>query len=39
VPQNREHMMLVTYNAKCVSAQEILGLVTGQGVHAELVGL
>lgn len=39
VPQNREHMMLVTYNAKCVSAQEILGLVTAQGVHAELVGM
>lgn len=39
VPADRQHMMLVTYNAECVSAQEILGLVTDQGVHAELVGL
>ena len=39
VPADRQHMMLVTYNAECVSAQEILGLVTAQGVHAELVGL
>lgn len=39
VPENRPHMMLVTYNARCVSAREILQLVTGQGVHAELVGM
>lgn len=39
VPADRQHMMLVTYNAECVSAQEILQLVTEQGVHAELVGM
>lgn len=39
VPEGRQHMMLVTYNAECVSAEEILQLVTRQGVHAELVGM
>ena len=39
VPAGREHLMLVTYDSECVSAQEILRLVTEQGVHAELVGM
>lgn len=39
VPENQAHMMLVTYNSECVSAREILSLVTAQGVHAELVGM
>lgn len=39
VPAGREHMMLVTYNAECVSAREILDIVIRQGVHAELVGM
>ncbi|HSH28440.1 MAG TPA: hypothetical protein VK971_00930 [Thiohalobacter sp.] len=39
VPEHQQHMMLVTYNPECVSAREILSLVTAQGVHAELVGM
>lgn len=39
VPAGREHMMLITYNSECVSAQDILNLVTREGVHAELVGM
>lgn len=39
VSPDQKHMMLVTYDSECISAQEILQMVTGQGVHAELVGL
>lgn len=38
-PPEREHMMLVTYNADRISAQDILGMVEQQGVRAELVGM
>ena len=33
------HLLLVTYNPDCANSSHILGLVTRQGHHAELVGL
>ena len=35
----KPHLMIVEYNPEMVSAKDLLQLVRGQGVHAELVGL
>lgn len=35
----KPHLMIVEYNPELVSSKELLQLVLGQGVHAELVGL
>lgn len=39
VPAQHTHLMLVAFNPAGTSARSILRTVTGQGVHAELVGL
>lgn len=33
------HLLLVTYNAECTTAHDLLALVIREGVHAELIGL
>jgi hypothetical protein len=35
----KPHLMVVEYNPEMVSSKELLQLVLGQGVHAELVGM
>jgi hypothetical protein len=36
---DKPHLMIVEYNPEQVNSQQLLGLVKGQGVHAELIGL
>ncbi len=36
---DKPHLMMVEYNPEQVNSQQLLGLVKGQGVHAELIGL
>jgi hypothetical protein len=36
---DKPHLMMVEYNPAQVNSQQLLGLVKGQGVHAELIGL
>jgi len=36
---DRPHFLLVRYDPGRVSAHEVHGLVTGQGVHAEMIGI
>jgi len=38
-PDNKPHLAVVEYDPGKVSSGAILAAVTGQGVHAELVGL
>jgi hypothetical protein len=38
-PEDRPHLALVEYNPDKTSSAAILGAVTSQGVHAELIGL
>jgi hypothetical protein len=38
-PADRPHLSLVEYVPERTSSQAILGAVTAQGVHAELIGL
>lgn len=38
-PDDRPHLSLVEYVPDKTSSQAILSAVTGQGVHAELIGL
>jgi hypothetical protein len=35
----KPHLMIVKYDPQAVTAQVLLGVVRGEGVHAELVGL
>ncbi len=39
VPTGKEHLMLVAYNPRCISATDILARVGGKEIHAELIGL
>ncbi len=34
----KPHLMIVEYNPDAVTSQELLEVVLGQGVHAELIG-
>jgi hypothetical protein len=34
----RYHLMLVRYNREDMKSQDVLGMVTAQNVHAELIG-
>jgi hypothetical protein len=38
-PDDRPHLAIVEYNPDKTNSATILSTVTGQGVHAELVGL
>jgi len=35
----KPHLMIIEYNPKMVGSKDLLQIVLGQGVHAELVGL
>ncbi len=35
----KPHLMIVKYDPSAVTAQALLGVVRGEGVHAELIGL
>lgn len=39
IPDERPHLTLVEYLNEKVDSQRLLAAVTGEGVHAELVGL
>jgi hypothetical protein len=39
IPDERPHLTLVEYLHEKVDSQRLLAAVTGEGVHAELVGL
>jgi hypothetical protein len=36
--ENRPHLMVITYDSKLTSSEEILLNFTSQGLHAELIG-
>ncbi|MEA3275866.1 MAG: ATP-binding protein [Pseudomonadota bacterium] len=38
-PDDRPHLAIVEYNPDKTSSADILNTITGQGVHAELIGL
>ena len=38
-PHARPHLVVVQYNPDMLKSADILKAVTGQGVHAELIGL
>ena len=38
-PDNRPHLAVVEYNPDKVKSKVLLEAVTGEGVHAELIGL
>ena len=35
----KPHLMIVKYDPQAVTSQALLGVVRGEGVHAELIGL
>jgi hypothetical protein len=39
IPDDRPHLTLVEYLHEKVDSRQLLSAVTGEGVHAELVGL
>lgn len=39
IPDDRPHLTLVEYLHEKVDSQRLLAAVTGEGVHAELIGL
>ncbi len=38
-PDDRPHLVVVEYNPAVTSSEAVLKCVTGEGVHAELIGL